>query len=140
MSSIATELQVLYNIGNAPVREYPYPHIFVPEVFPADFYAELRRNLPPPEVMKTLGELKRVQGGDYPERGVLPLTPEDLAKLDEPRRAFFSGNLVIELGAVHFRFHASSRMRGIVISSSCVPPWLPMCSQRGSPATQSLTV
>jgi len=89
MSSIETELQVLYNIGNAPVREYPYPHIFVPDVFPADFYAEIRRNLPPQEVLKTLGELKRVQCGDYPERGVLPLTPEDLPKLDEPRRAFW---------------------------------------------------
>lgn len=89
MSSIETELQVLYNIGNTPVREYPYPHIFVRDVFPADFYEELRRNLPPMDVMKTLGQLGRVSGGDYAERAVLLLTPEHLAPLDESRRGFW---------------------------------------------------
>jgi hypothetical protein len=88
MSSIETELQVLYNIGNAPVRECPYPHLFVPDVFPADFYAQIRRNLPPQEALKTLGELKRVQGSDYPARGVLPLAG-DLGALPAAQRAFW---------------------------------------------------
>jgi hypothetical protein len=89
MSSIETELQVLYNIGNAPIREYPYPHLFVRDVFPADFYAELRRNLPPREAMKTLGQLGRVSGGDYADRGVMLLTPEHMAPLDESRQRFW---------------------------------------------------
>jgi hypothetical protein len=90
MSSIETELAVLYRIGNAAVREYPYPHIYVPDIFPGDFYAEMLRNLPPQGVLKNLGELGRVQGGDgYPARGVLPLTQNHLAALDAPQRDFW---------------------------------------------------
>ena len=88
MSSIEPELQVLYNIGNALVREFPYPHLYVPDVFPADFYREMLRNLPPQSALKNLGELGRVTAGNtYPERGVLPLTPQDLAALEEIGRA-----------------------------------------------------
>jgi len=90
MPSVETELEVLYKIGNAAVREYPYPHIYVPEVFPEAFFAELRRNLPPQGALKNLGELGRVIGGDgYAARGVLPLTPNDLAALDAPQREFW---------------------------------------------------
>jgi hypothetical protein len=89
MSSIDTELQVLYRIGNAPMLEFPYPHIYVPDIFPLDFYRELLRNLPPQQAMKSLGELGRVTGNPYPERGVLPLAPQHLAPLDEAQRAFW---------------------------------------------------
>jgi len=91
MSAIDTELQVLYNIGNAPVREYPYPHIYVADVFPADFYAEMRRNLPPQSALKSLSELGRVLGDGYAERGVLPMNPKHLALLDDAQRAFWEG-------------------------------------------------
>jgi hypothetical protein len=64
MSSIEPELQVLYNIGNALVREFPYPHLYVPDVFPADFYREMLRNLPPQSALKNLGELGRVTAGN----------------------------------------------------------------------------
>lgn len=90
MSSVETELQVLYRIGNAAVREYPYPHIYVPDIFPADFYAEMRSNLPPQSALKNLGELGRVKGGDgYAARGVLPLTQQDLASLAPAQRDFW---------------------------------------------------
>lgn len=36
-----------YKIGNATVNTFPFPHIFVPNVFPNDFYAQLRGTLPP---------------------------------------------------------------------------------------------
>jgi hypothetical protein len=90
MSSVETELEVLYRIGNATVLEYPYPHIYVPDIFPADFYAEMRRNLPPQSALKNLGELGRVKGGDgYPARGVLQVTKESLAGLEATQRAFW---------------------------------------------------
>src|SRR5262245_45575176 len=92
MSSVEPELEVLYKIGNTQVREFPFPHIYVPEVFPAGFFAELRRNLPPQETLRTLGELGRVTGGDgYPERGVMPLTPRNLEALQGGPRAFWEG-------------------------------------------------
>jgi len=90
MSSVDTELQVLYTIGNAPVREYPYPHVYVPDVFPEDFYRELRRNLPPQEAMKNLGELGRTSVA-YAARGVLPLTEANLAGLEPAQREFWQG-------------------------------------------------
>lgn len=90
MSSVETELAVLYKIGNAQVREFPYPHLYVPDIFPAEFFAELRRNLPPQETLRTLGELGRVKGGDgYPDRGVLPVTQQNLAALEAGQRAFW---------------------------------------------------
>jgi hypothetical protein len=90
MSSVETELEVLYKIGNATVREYPYPHIYVPDIFPADFYRELLGSLPPQAALKNLGELGRVAADNtYPERGVLPLTPQDLASLEAPQREFW---------------------------------------------------
>ena len=89
MSSIEPELEVLYRIGNATVREYPYPHLYVPDIFPPDFYAEIRRNLPPQSALRNLGELGRVRGDGYPARGVLPMTPEQLAPLDAGPRAFW---------------------------------------------------
>jgi hypothetical protein len=89
MSSVETELQVLYKIGNTPMLEYPYPHIYVPDLFPQDFYSELRGNLPPQSALRNLGELGRVKGNDYPARGVLPLTPQHLAGLEPAQRDFW---------------------------------------------------
>lgn len=47
----AHELSVLghmaYQVCNAPVYTVPFPHIYVPNVFPPDFYNELREHLPP---------------------------------------------------------------------------------------------
>lgn len=90
MSSIEPELEVLYKIGNAVVREYPYPHIYVPDVFPAGYYAEILRNLPPQGAMKNLGELGRVTAANsYPERGVLPLTAQSIGALEARQREFW---------------------------------------------------
>jgi hypothetical protein len=89
MSSVEPELEVLYKIGNAAVREYPYPHIYVADIFPEGFYAELRRNLPPQSVLRNLGELGRVTGNAYPERGVLPLAEKNLAGLEPAQRDFW---------------------------------------------------
>ncbi len=35
-----------YKICNAPVQHFPFPHIYVPEVFPPDFYSEILASLP----------------------------------------------------------------------------------------------
>ena len=84
-------LQVLYKIANATIQPFPFPHIYVRDVFPSDFYEEIRRQLPPKETFKTLTSLKRV-GADYPEsRLVLPLTKDSVAGLEEPFRTFWSG-------------------------------------------------
>lgn len=40
----AAKLHVMYKVLNAPVRTWPFPHICVPDIFPADFYAEIMRH------------------------------------------------------------------------------------------------
>jgi len=87
--SSAVDLHVLYRIMNEPIREYPYPHLLVRDVFPADFYRELRANLLGEGAFKTLGELGRTVGDDYAARLVMPLTPTNVAKLAGAQRAFW---------------------------------------------------
>jgi hypothetical protein len=73
------------------VREFPYPHIYVRDVFPADFYRRMRELLPPSGALSTLSSMGRMKAGDMAadQRSVLPLTAQSLAALDEPRRAFW---------------------------------------------------
>ena len=40
---------VIYKLRNAAIAPYPYPHFYVRDVFPADFYAQLLDALPPDE-------------------------------------------------------------------------------------------
>jgi hypothetical protein len=89
--SSGADLEVLYRIANAPIREFPYPHLLIHEVFPPEFYRELRAHLPEERALKTLGELRRVAGGDYPARLVMPLTPEAIGALPAAQRAFWDG-------------------------------------------------
>jgi hypothetical protein len=87
MSSRA-ELHTAYQIFNAPIRAFPYPHCFVQDVFAPDFYAELQRNLPDPEVMIPILEARQIKG--YDERFVLELhKPEHLATLPDDKRQFW---------------------------------------------------
>lgn len=69
--SSAVEAQLIYNVANAPVRAFPYPHIYVPQVFPESFYAALQTNIPDPEAMLPIAEARPVRG--YKERFVLDL-------------------------------------------------------------------
>lgn len=92
------EMQLLYQVANAPIQMFPYPHILVHEVFPEDFYAELRRNLPPASAYKTLKSLGRVKGAYPDERVVVPLTPEEVAALDQPYRSFWERASQVLLG------------------------------------------
>ncbi len=84
------ESQLIYKVANAPIRMFPYPHILVHDVFPADFYRALREHLPPGSAYKTLTALGRVQG-NYPDtRVVLPLTKAEVAALPELYRDFWN--------------------------------------------------
>ncbi len=83
------EAHLTYKVANAPIAFYPFPHIYVRDVFPDDFYAELRRQLPPAASLKSLKDLGRVGGGYPAGRTVLPLTRASIETLDEPFRSFW---------------------------------------------------
>ena len=88
MSSVVEE-HVIYQVANAPMREYPYPHIYIDSIFPPDFYAALRRNWPSAAHLVSLGSTGRVPQGAYPERFIMPLTPESLQNLSGETRPFW---------------------------------------------------
>ena len=100
ISSIAEE-HVLYQINNAPMRDYPYAHIYVDNIFPDDFYTRLRENWPTDASLVCLGDTGRVSKGAYPERFILPFSQTEIGKLDESRKEFWMEFGVWLLG---FRF------------------------------------
>lgn len=85
------EEHVIYQITNTPIREYPYPHIYVDEIFPPDFYSALRHNWPEASHLVSLQKTGRVPEGAYPERFVMPLREAEVHKLPEEHRRFWTG-------------------------------------------------
>jgi hypothetical protein len=88
--SSAAELHMLYRIGNAPVNPFPYPHFYVRDVFPPDFYAELQRHMPPREALSPISEVRHVAPTYGKTRSVLILDPESVGKMPEPLRRFWA--------------------------------------------------
>jgi len=71
--------RVIYNINNMKVDIYPYPHFYVENIFPEDFYADLLQNWPDDENFMTIGETGRVTGS-YENRFVIPVDGEAIKK------------------------------------------------------------
>ena len=87
--SSAVEQQVIYRIANAPLRDYPYPHLYVESVFPDEFYRSVRRYWPDGASMVSLAESGRITPGAYPDRFILPFAPEEIEKLPREKRDFW---------------------------------------------------
>lgn len=87
--SFNADLHVLYKIANAPINRYPFPHIYVREIFPPEYYRELRDHMPPAQHFIKPALLHRVTD-DYPDsRLLLPLTRQNLGALPDSCRAFW---------------------------------------------------
>jgi hypothetical protein len=85
--SSSVEGAVGERIAAAPLEPRPFAHLYVREVFPRDFYDELQRHLPPPELLLPLEKARGVKG--YPQRFVLELSNDQLAGIPEPYRGFW---------------------------------------------------
>ena len=102
MSSDA-RLHVLYKAANAPIHAFPFPHIYVRDVFPEDYYRQLRAALPPAETYKTLRALGRVGPTYSDKRFVIPITKENAQAMAEPFRSFWTELadwMLVEFGTV----------------------------------------
>jgi hypothetical protein len=84
------EEHVIYQIANARVHSYPYPHFYVDSVFPDNFYRALRYNWPDSTSLVSLPDTGRVPAGAYTERYVLPFKPHKIARLPADRREFWT--------------------------------------------------
>lgn len=87
--SSGAKLHVLYKIANAPINPFPFPHVYVRDVFPEDYYRQLRAALPPAEAYKSLKALGRVRPNYSDTRFVIPITPENTQAMAEPFRTFW---------------------------------------------------
>jgi len=77
----------IYQLRNARINSYPYPHAFIREIFPADYYRDLIAHLPTDEAYVSS------PNGRYPERGRLMLAGQEgdeLPRLTGPSREFWS--------------------------------------------------
>ena len=83
-----TELHLTNKIANAPIDVSPYPHCYISEVFPPEFYAEMQRQLPDPMAMIPIEQARGAKG--YKERFVLELNQGRLSALPEARKNFWS--------------------------------------------------
>jgi hypothetical protein len=82
------ELALAYKFANAPLSGFPYPHFYIRDVFPADFYERLQANIPDPSLMIPIEEARPVKG--YKERFVLEIgTPKHQELLPADKRQFW---------------------------------------------------
>ncbi len=86
--SILNEL--LYKVANAQVRTYPFPHFYIENIFPADFYQEILGQFPDVSHLKSLVQAGNAPSGTYDNRFVLPLTTSSLSHLPFSQLMFWS--------------------------------------------------
>lgn len=87
--SFSVEHYLRYRILNAPIRRYPYPHFYLENVWPADFYQVLQENWPANEEMVSLADTGRVTPGAYRARRVTSFDEVSLAKLSLAKQTFW---------------------------------------------------
>jgi hypothetical protein len=85
--SSAVDLQLCYEVANTPLRLFPYPHFFVQNIFPAEYYAELQQMLPDSSDMLPIADVRPVKG--YDERFVFELKGPRFESLAPAKRMFW---------------------------------------------------
>lgn len=97
--SFSVEQHLRYRILNAPIRHYPYPHFYLENVLPADFYQALQENWPADEEMVSLADTGRVTPGAYRARRVTMFDDTSLDKLALAKQVFWEEVKTWLLGA-----------------------------------------
>lgn len=92
------EKHVMYQLANAPVREYPYPHFYLESVFPPEYFDKIQALWPTSSELVSLPSTGRVPKGQYEERHILQLSPQELLKLPRDKMEFWSDFRIWLLG------------------------------------------
>ncbi len=88
--SLNVELAVTYRMANTPMRHFPYPHLYVEEVFEPAYYEEILAHLPSDEALRSITATGRT-GNLYDERHILKFITENLIDLPSDQAAFWAG-------------------------------------------------
>lgn len=98
---------VCYRIANTPVRNYPFPHFYVTDVFPDEYYAQILARWPTLETFISQADSGRSTAGVYRERNILSLFNGASQRLGDPFwdefAAWFGGPRFMQLMTMHFR-------------------------------------
>ena len=81
------EIHTAYEFGNSQIREFPFPHFYLKDVFPTDFYQKIQKNLPATTDLWPIEEKRPVKG--YKERFVCCFDDESLASLASEKSIFW---------------------------------------------------
>jgi hypothetical protein len=82
------EMALFYKFANAPINYFPFPHLFIQDIFPQDYYDRLQAAIPDPSIMIPIEEARPVKG--YKERFVLEISsPKYQDMLPPDKRDFW---------------------------------------------------
>ena len=87
------ELHVAYKIGNTPILNFPYPHFYVENLFPDEFYSKIQENLLDPKEMTSMADLYSDSPGlsGYKDRLVMDFTRADsIEKIGKDKQEFWT--------------------------------------------------
>jgi hypothetical protein len=87
--NISEELQIAYKIANKEINHFPYPHMYISNIFTDKFYTEIINCLPKFDQLRTISEVRPVTKGAYKERFALNLDDESLSALDDKEKLFW---------------------------------------------------
>ena len=83
------ELHAAYKIGNAPILNFPFPHIFVENIFTEKFYSKIQDNLLDLKEMTSMADLYNDKNY-YKERMVFDFAMEEsIQKVSKDKRDFW---------------------------------------------------
>ena len=85
------ELHVAYRILNTPILNFPFPHFYVENIFPADFYSKIQENLLETKEMASLANSDTANYGlaGYKDRFVINLAKKDeMSKVEKDKQEF----------------------------------------------------
>ena len=80
---------LFYQVLNARMRVYPFPHFYCESVFPDSFYPQILAHLPSPSQYESMADTKRIgrtskgSNAPYKDRHVLTLSYDVIEKLDK---------------------------------------------------------
>ena len=85
------ELHVAYRIGNTQILNFPFPHFYIENIFPDEFYSMIQENLPEINQMISMANYGALIPGlaSYKDRFILDFAREDLMKkVEKDKRKF----------------------------------------------------
>ena len=77
-----------YKIANANLLEYPFPHMFIENIFPIDIYDEMLINMPIQNNYSPIHEKRMVKGSDG--RFVILFNELENLKIEKKKKEFWS--------------------------------------------------